>query len=48
MEYYSEERKKEGIPTLHSNIDGTGEYYAKSISQVVKDKNHMISPISGT
>ena len=42
-------RKKEGSTTLCSSMDGTGEHYAKSkISQTVKDKYHMISPISGT
>ena len=49
------EKKKE----LCDSMDGTGEHYAKcrcdtcsaktsEISQAVKDKYHMISPISGT
>ena len=38
--------KKKGAPTLHNNMDGSEEHY--EISQVVKDKYHMISPISGT
>ena len=37
-------RKKEGAPALHDSMDGAGEHYAKA----VKDKYHMISPISGT
>ena len=41
-------RKKEGAPTLCDSMDGTGEHYASEISQAVKDKYHMISPISGT
>ena len=28
MEYYIAERKKEGAPTLHDSIDGSGEHYA--------------------
>ena len=41
-------RKKEGAPTLWDSMDGTGDHYANEISQVVKDKYHMNSPISGT
>ena len=47
MEFYATERKKELIPfamawmELESNM-------LREISQVVKDKYHMISPISGT
>ena len=40
-------RKKEGAPTLRDSMDGTGEQYAK-ISQNLKDKYHMILPVSGT
>ena len=29
MEYYTEERNKEGAPTFHNNMDGSGEHYAK-------------------
>ena len=39
-------RKKEGAPILRDSIDGTGEYYASEVSQAVKDKYHMISPLS--
>ena len=42
-------RKKEAAPILQNSMDGTGEHYILSeISQAVKDKYHMISPISGT
>ena len=41
-------RKKEGAPTLCNSVDGTGEHYLNEISQTVKDKYHMMSPISGT
>ena len=40
--------KKEGAPTLCDSMDGTGEYYVSEISQAVKDKYHMISPLTGT
>ena len=47
MEYYAEERKKQLLPFM------TAWMKLKSImlsekSQAVKDKYHMISPISGT
>ena len=41
-------RKKEGAPTLYDDMDGTGGLMLSEISQAVKDKYHMISPISGT
>ena len=41
-------REKEGAPTLWDSMDGTGEYMLTEVSQTVKDKYHMISPISGT
>ena len=41
-------RKKEGAPTLRDSMDGSGEHYANEISQVVRDKYHMISPLTGT
>ena len=41
-------RKKEGAPTLHDNMGGTREHLLSEVSQAVKDKYHMISPISGT
>ena len=40
-------RKEEGAPTLCDSTDGSGERIASEISQVVKDKYHMISPIRG-
>ena len=41
-------RKKEGAPTLCDSMNGYGEHYAKWNKPGVKDKYHMISPISGT
>ena len=42
MEYYTAERKKELLPfTLESIM-------LSEVSQVVEEKYHMISPISGT
>ena len=41
-------RKKEGAPTLCNSMHGTGEHTLSEISQAVKDKYHMISPISRT
>ena len=38
-------RKKEGTPILRDSMDGTGEYYASEISQLVNNKHHMISPL---
>ena len=40
-------RKKEGAPTLWDSMDGSGEHYVSEISQAVKNKYHMISPLSG-
>ena len=40
--------KKEGHPTLGNNMDGTGKYMLSAVSQALKDKYHMISPVSGT
>ena len=40
-------REKEGAPTLHNSMDGTGEHMLSEISQVVKDK-YMTSLISKT
>ena len=45
MEYYAAERKK-GAYTLCNGMDGTGEL--SEISQAVRDKYHMISPLTGT
>ena len=43
MEYYTAERKKELLPFM----DGTEEHYAKWNKPGVKEKCHMVSPISG-
>ena len=40
MEYYTAERKKELLPFATAWMEN-------EISQAVKDKYHMISPISG-
>ena len=47
MEYYTAERKKELLPfvTAWMELDSI---MLSEISQVMKDKYHMISPISGT
>ena len=47
MEYYRAERKKELLPiaTVWMELESI---MLSEISQVVKDKCHMISPISGT
>ena len=42
------QQKERGAPTLHNSMDGTGKYYASEISEVVKDKYHVFSPITGT
>ena len=47
MEYYAAERKKELLPFVTALMDLESIMLSK-ISQVVKDKYHMISPISGT
>ena len=46
MEYYTAERKKELLPfgTAWMELENI---MLSEISQVVKDKYHMISPISG-
>ena len=41
-------RKKEGAPTLHTAWMELESIMLSEISQAVKDKYHMISPISGT
>ena len=41
-------RKKEGAPTLCDSMDGTESTMLSEISQAMKDKYHMISPIIGT
>ena len=47
MEYYAAERKKELLPfaTAWMELDSI---MLSEISQAVKDKYHMISPLSGT
>ena len=47
MEYYSAERKKELLPFSTAWMD-LESIMLSEISQAVKDKYHMISPISGT
>ena len=46
MEYYAAERKKKGTPTLCNSME-VESIMLSEISQVVKDKYYMISPISG-
>ena len=47
MEYYAAERKKELLPfsTAWMELESI---MLSEMSQVVKDKYHMISPVSGT
>ena len=47
MEYHAAERKKELLPftTVWMDLESIT---LSEISQAVKDKYHMISPISGT
>ena len=47
MEFYAAERKKELLPfvTEWMELEST---MLREISQVVKDKYHMISPLTGT
>ena len=47
MEYYAAEKKKELLPFTTAWVELEG-IMLSEISQVVKDKYHMISPISGT
>ena len=47
MQYYVAERKKEFLPFTKVWIE-LESIMLSEISQVVKDKYHMISPISGT
>ena len=47
MEYYATERKKELLPFAAAWMD-LESIMLSEISQVVKDKYHMISPVSGT
>ena len=47
MEYYTAERKKELIPfaTAWMELEGI---LPSEMSQAVRDKYHMISPLTGT
>ena len=47
MEYYPAERKNEVLPFTTAWME-LESIMVSEISQVVKDKYHMISPISGT
>ena len=47
MEYYATERKKEILPSVTAWVD-LDSIMLSEISQVMKDKYHMISPLSGT
>ena len=47
MEYYTAERKKELLPFVTAWIK-LESIMLSEVSQAVKDKYHMISPISGT
>ena len=47
MEYYAAERKK-SYPFLHIAWVELESIMLSEISQAVKDKYHVISPISGT
>ena len=47
MEYYAAERQKELLPLVTAWME-LGSIMLIEISQAMKDKYHMISPISGT
>ena len=47
MEYYAAERKKELLDFVTAWME-LESIMVSEMSQVVKDKYHMISPISGT
>ena len=47
VEYYTAERKKEPIPSVTAWME-LETIMLSEISQAVKDKYHMISPIRGT
>ena len=47
MEYYTAERKKELLPFATAWME-LESIKPNEISQAVKDKYHMISPLSGT
>ena len=47
MEYYVAERKKELLPFATASME-LESIMLSEISQVVRDKYHMISPLTGT
>ena len=47
VEYYAAERKKEFLLFVTARVD-LESFMLSEISQAVKDKYHMTSPISGT
>ena len=47
MEFYAEERKKELIPFATAWME-LENIILSEISQAVRDKYHMISPLTGT
>ena len=47
MEYHAAERKKDALPFVMAWVD-LGSIMLSEISQAVKDKYHVISPLSGT
>ena len=47
MEFYAVERKKELLPSATACME-LESIMLSEISQVVKDKYHMISPLTGT
>ena len=47
MEYYAAERKKELLPFATAGME-LERIMLSEISQAVKDKYHMISPLTGT
>ena len=47
MEFYAAERKKEFIPFVTAWMD-LESIMLSEISEAVKDKYHMISPVTGT
>ena len=47
MEFYAAERKKELIPFATTQME-LESIMLSEISQVVRDKYHMISPLTGT
>ena len=47
MEYYATENKKELLPFVTAWME-LERIMLREISQMVKDKYHMISPLSGT